>query len=57
MEPDFNRHYFFETYEEAFLAWEYLQINSEIPEEIKQMISSPRQTHMGWIFDKETQWL
>lgn len=57
MEPDFNIHYFFETYEEAFTAWELLQENQEIPEEVRQQICSPRQTHGGWVFDKETQWL
>lgn len=57
MEPNLDRHYFFESFEDAFLAWEILQLNEWLPIEVKQQIDSPRQTHGGWIFDKETQWL
>lgn len=57
MEPDFEKHYFFESFEDAFLAWEIFQLNEWLPIEVKQQIDSPRQTHGGWIFDKETQWL
>lgn len=56
MEPDLNIHYFFENFTDAQLAWEVLQQDESIPLEIRKNIASPRQTHGGWIFDKETQW-
>jgi hypothetical protein len=52
-EPDPNLHYFFTTYAEAIAAWSALQADEEIPEEIRMKIDAPRQTHGGWIFDKE----
>ena len=47
MEPDLEKHFFFKTYFEAYQAWLVL------PEELKEVIAPPRQTHGGWIFDKE----
>jgi hypothetical protein len=56
MEPNLNIHYFFEEYEQAVIAWQLLENNEEIDLEIRQNIAAPRQTHGGWIFDKETIW-
>lgn len=57
MEPDLEKHYFFTDFDEAYFAWVGILESELIPDEIKQHISSPRQTHGGWIFDRETLWL
>jgi hypothetical protein len=46
-EPDYNKQFVFETYEEAMEAW------MALPAELQEIISSPRQSHHCWIFDKE----
>jgi hypothetical protein len=46
MEPDIDKHYIFETFEEAMTA--YVEGNFEQFE-----IAAPRQSHGCWIFDKE----
>lgn len=46
-EPDPSRHNIFATSEEAHASWEALT------DELKERIAPPRQTHGGWIFDKE----
>ena len=45
-EPNLLIHEIFETYEEAYAAYELLS------EEEKEIIATPRQSHNCWIFDK-----
>ena len=47
MEPDENKHHIFGTYAEAIES--YMQL----PQEIQEKISAPRQSHGCWIIDKE----
>jgi hypothetical protein len=48
-EPDSEKQYIFDTYEQAMEAYMLLS------EEIKEIIAGPRQSHDCWIFDKYEQ--
>jgi hypothetical protein len=46
-EPDPDLHYFFTSYADAIAAY------MELSDAEREVIDPPRQTHGGWIFDKE----
>lgn len=48
-EPDPEKHWIFDSFEEAYEA--YLML----PEESRETIDSPRQSHGCWIFNKYEQ--
>jgi hypothetical protein len=48
-EPDEAAQLLFQTYEQAWEAW------CALPDEQKQKIDPPRQSHGCWIFDKSSE--